>query len=284
MSAKDIKIKTYKPTSAGVRHKTGLVTSNLLAKKRPEKSLTEPLRKKAGRSRGKITVRHRGGGHKRQYRIIDFKRTKRDVSAQVVAIEYDPNRSAHLALVEYEDGERRYILYVDGLKVGDAIVAAEKVSVNPGNAAPLKNLPVGTVIHNVELTPGKGGQIIRSAGTSATLMARDRGLAQLKMPSGEIRFVSENCWATVGVVGNPGHNVIKIGKAGRKRHMGFRPTVRGTAMPAGEHPHGGGEGRTGTGRPSKTVYGKPAHGKKTRKPNRKSNRLIVQGRKKRRRK
>ncbi len=283
MQSNNVKIKTFKPTSAGVRHKTVLTTKDLLTKKRPEKSLTQPLRKKAGRSRGKITVRHRGGGHKRQYRLVDFKRSKRDVWAKVVAIEYDPNRSAHLALLEYEDGERGYILHPNGLSIGDKVIAAEKVPVNPGNAAPLKKLPVGTVVHNIELTPGKGGQIVRSAGLGATLMARDRGFIQLKMASGEIRLVSENCWATVGTVGNPGHNVIKLGKAGRKRHLGIRPTVRGTAMPAGVHPHGGGEGRTGTGRPAKTVYGKPAYGKKTRKPKRQSNRLILQDRRKKRR-
>lgn len=284
MGTNNVKIKTFKPTSAGVRHKTTLVTKGLLAKKRPEKSLTQALHKKAGRSRGKITVRHRGGGHKRQYRIIDFKRSKKDVFAEVLAIEYDPNRSSHIALLEYEDGERGYILHPNGLTIGDKVLAADKVPVNPGNASPLSRLPVGTIVHNVELTPGKGGQIVRSAGMGATLMSRDRGMAQLKMPSGEIRLVSESCWATVGTVGNSGHNVVKLGKAGRKRHLGIRPTVRGTAMPAGAHPHGGGEGRTGTGRPSKTVFGKPAHGKKTRKPKKHSDRLILQDRRKKRRK
>lgn len=284
MSTKHIKIKKYKPTSAGVRHQTSLDHSGLLTKKRPEKRLTKPLKKNAGRGRGKITVRHRGGGHKRLYRIIDFKRSKHDVSAEVVAIEYDPNRSSHIALLQYEDGERRYILHPEGLQVGDNVLAAEKVPVRVGNAAPLTGIPIGTVVHNIELTPGKGGQIVRSAGMGATLMARDRGYAQIKMPSGEIRLVSEKCWATIGAVGNSGHSLIKLGKAGRKRHLGWRPTVRGTAMSAGDHPHGGGEGRTGTGRPSKTVYGKPAHGKKTRKPNKYSDRLILKSRKRKRKK
>lgn len=279
MSKKNIKVRTYKPTSPGVRHRTDVDLSGVITKKKPEKSLTEALPKKSGRSRGKISVRHRGGRHKRLYRKIDFKRSKRDVSAEVIAIEYDPNRSANIALLEYEDGTRGYILHTEGLEVGAKVIAANKVAVKPGNAAPLKSLPVGTVVHNIELTPGKGGQIVRSAGMGATLMAKDKGFAQIKMPSSEVRLVSENCWATVGALGNAGHSLVKLGKAGRSRHRGRRPSVRGTAMPAGEHPHGGGEGRTGTGRPSRTVYGKIAHGKKTRRPKKKSNRLILKRRK-----
>lgn len=276
-----IKPKRYKPTSAGVRHMTTLDHSAVLTKKRPEKKLTAPLPKKGGRSRGKITVRHQGGGHKRLYRTIDFKRDKRDVSAEVVAIEYDPNRSAHIALLSYEDGERRYILWPEGLSVGDTVVSAQKVAVQAGNAASLTTIPVGTIVHNVELTPGKGAQFIRSAGMGATLMGRDRGFAQLRMPSGEIRLVPETAWATIGRIGNAEHSLIKLGKAGKKRHLGVRPSVRGTAMSAGDHPHGGGEGRTGTGRPAKTVYGKQAHGKRTRN-NKKTDMFILQRRKKRR--
>ncbi len=276
-----IKVKRYKPTSAGIRHQVSLDASAVLTSKRPEKSLVQRLPKKSGRSRGKITVRHRGGGHKRLYRVIDFKRDKYDAPAEVIAIEYDPNRSAHLALLAYEDGERRYILWPEGLSVGDTVIAAKKVSVNPGNASPLKSIPLGTLVHNIETVPGKGGQLVRSAGAGATLMGRDKGLAQLRMPSGEIRLIPEEAWATIGTLGNAEHGLIKLGKAGRRRNLGWRPAVRGTAMSAGDHPHGGGEGRTGAGRPSKTVYGKPAHGKKTRKPKNKTNRLIIARRNKR---
>ena len=271
-------IKTYKPTSPGVRQKTGF-TFEEITKKKPERQLTKSLKKHAGRSRGKITVRRRGGGAKRLYRTIDFKRDKRDILAKVAAIEYDPNRSANIALLFYVDGEKRYILAPKDLKIGDTVCAGEKVEKKLGNAMPLSSMTLGSIIHNIELTPGKGGQLVRGAGNSAKLMSKENGLAQIRLPSGEIRLIKESCFATLGQMGKPEHNLINIGKAGRARHMRRRPKVRGTAMPAGEHPHGGGEGRTGPGRPSKTYKGKKAHGKKTRKKKKYSNRNIVKRRK-----
>lgn len=271
-------IKSYKPTGPGRRFRTGL-TYDELTHQRPERSLVVPLKKHAGRSRGKITVRRRGGRSKRLYRIVDFKRDKREIIAKVMAIEYDPNRSARIALLKYADGEKRYIVSPVALKEGDEVMAGEGAEIKVGNALPLSRVPVGSVIHNIELTPGKGGQLVRSAGSAATLMAREGGNAQIRFPSGEIRIVLERCYATIGQISNPEHAIVKIGKAGRARHLGRRPKVRGTAMPAGEHPHGGGEGRTGPGRPKKTYTGKPAHGKKTRKKKKKSDRLIVKKRK-----
>ncbi len=271
-------IKTHKPTSAGRRHRTDLADEEI-TKKEPNKGLTTFLKKHAGRSRGKITVRRRGGGAKRLYRVIDFKRNKREIPAKVEAIEYDPNRSANIALITYVDGEKRYILAPKGLKVKDVVCAGEKVEKKIGNAMPLLKMPLGAVIHNIEITPGRGGQLVRSAGGAATLMSREQGFAQIRLASGEIRLVKEACFATLGQVGKTEHSLIKLGKAGRSRHMRRRPKVRGTAMPAGEHPHGGGEGRTGPGRPSKTYKGKSAHGKKTRNKKKYSNRYIVKRRK-----
>lgn len=279
-----ITTKRFTPTSPGVRHQVSINAKRLLTKKRPEKNLTEFIKNKAGRSRGKITVRHRGGGHKKLYRIVDFKREQRGVSGEVTAIEYDPNRNAFIALITFDSGEKTYILWPKGLQVGDSVIASESVPVQPGNAAPLKNIPIGTTIHNIELTPGKGGQIVRSAGMGAVLMAKDRGFAQLRMPSGEIRLVPEKSWATIGEVGNSEYSLKKWGKAGRRRNKGWRPSVRGTAMSAHDHPHGGGEGRSGAGGPTKTLWGKPAHGKKTRQPNKYSDRMILSSRKKKRRK
>lgn len=271
-------IKTHKPTSPGKRHRTDL-TYEEITKKKPEKRLTTSLKKHAGRSRGKITVRRRGGGAKRLYRIIDFKRDKRDIPAKITAIEYDPNRSANIALLTYTDGEKRYILAPKGLKIGDEVCAGEKVEKKIGNAMPLIKMPIGSVIHSIELTYGKGGQLVRGAGNAATLMAREGGFAQIRLPSGEIRLIRQNCYATLGQIGKQEHNLVKLGKAGRIRHKGKRPKVRGTAMPAGEHPHGGGEGRTGPGRPSKTYKGKSAHGKKTRKKRKYSDKYIIKRRK-----
>lgn len=271
-------IKRHKPTSPGRRSRTDL-TREEITKDKPEKSLTKPLKKTGGRSRGKITMRHRGGGHKRQYRVIDFKRHDRKGDAtKVIAIEYDPNRSANIALVQYQDGEKRYILAPLGLEVGQEIVANEQVRVKVGNAAPLKNLPLGTEVHNVELKPGQGGRLVRSAGQRAILQAKEGRYAQLKLPSGEIRLVPQESWAAIGQVGNVDHGSVTIGKAGRKRHLGRRPKVRGTAMPAGEHPHGGGEGRTGPGRIPRTYKGKKFKGIKTRKKGKHSDRYIVKRR------
>ena len=275
---KKMAIKIHKPTSPGRRHRTDL-TYEEITKKKSNKGLTISLKKHAGRSRGKITVRHRGSGAKRLYRIIDFKRNKQDILAKVAAIEYDPNRSANIALLHYVDGEKRYILAPKGLKVGDEICAGEKVEKKIGNAMPLSKMPVGASIHNIEITPGRGGQLVRSAGGAATLMSREQGFAQIRLASGEIRLVKEACFATLGQVGKTEHSLVKIGKAGRARHMGRRPEVRGTAMAAGDHPHGGGEGRTGPGRPSKTYKGKSAHGKKTRKKKKYSSKYIITRRK-----
>ena len=271
-------VKKYKPTTPGRRHRSDLDFSDL-TKKKPEKGLTKKISYKAGRnSTGKITVRHRGGRHKRLYRVIDFKRDKKDISAKVVAIEYDPNRTAHIALLHYLDGEKRYILAPQKLKLGQVIIASDKAPAKPGNALTLKNIPVGSLIHNIELTPGKGGQLVRSAGTAAVLQSKDK-TAVLKLPSGEIRQASLSCYATIGEIGNPELKNIKLGKAGRKRHLGFRPAVRGVAMHPGAHPHGGGEGRSGIGMPSPlSPWGKKTLGKKTRRKKKYSNKLIIKDR------
>lgn len=275
-------VKVYKPTSAGRRDMTGH-TFEEITKSKPERALTEPLRKKGGRNNtGRITVRHRGGGHKRRYRLIDFKRDKMDARAEVLAIEYDPNRSARIALVQYEDGEKRYVIAPIGLKVGDFIGNGAKATLRPGNALPIKDIPLGTQIHNIELQPGKGGQLARAAGTSAQLLAKEGAYAQVRLPSGEVRLVHERCMATIGQVGNTDHGNIKLGKAGRRRWMGWRPTTRGIAMDPSSHPHGGGEGRSGIGMPApKTPWGKIALGKRTR-SNKRTQPFIVRRRGKRR--
>lgn len=272
-------IKTFNPYTPSRRNMTGSDFAEI-TKATPEKSLLVSLNKTAGRNnQGKITVRHHGGGSRRKYRIIDFKRRKDDVPATVVAIEYDPNRTANIALICYADGEKAYILAPNGLTVGTKIMNGEKAEVRVGNCLPLQNIPIGTQIHNIELYPGKGGQLVRSAGNSAQLMAKEGKYATLRLPSGEMRMVPIICRATVGQVGNIDHELINIGKAGRKRHMGIRPTVRGSVMNPNDHPHGGGEGKTGIGRPGPlTPWGKPALGLKTRKKNKKSNKLIVRSR------
>ena len=272
-------IKTYKPTTAA-RRNMSVTDYTSLSKNGPEKSLLAPLDKKAGRnSYGRITVRHRGGGNRKKYRIIDFKRQKHDVEATVLGIEYDPNRSAFIALVQYEDGEKRYILVPHGLKAGDKVVSGAGADIKPGNALPLKNIPVGTFIHNVELYPGKGAQLARAAGIMAQLMAKENGMALLRLPSGELRNVPESCMASIGQVSNIDHENVKIGKAGRKRHMGWRPTVRGSVMNPNDHPHGGGEGKSPVGRPGPvTPWGKPALGYKTRKKKNRSDKFIVKRR------
>jgi large subunit ribosomal protein L2 len=271
-------IKVYRPTSAGRRGMTG-ATFDEITKTKPEKSLVLPLKKQAGRnSQGRITVRHRGGGAKRRLRVIDFKRDKLGVPGKVAAIEYDPNRSARIALIHYADGDKRYILAPIGLKVGDTVKAGEDAEIRPGNALPMRRIPSGTLIHNVEMQPGKGGQMVRSAGMSAQIVALEGDYALLRLPSGESRRVRSNCMATIGQVGNVDHQGIKLGKAGRKRWLGIRPTVRGSAMTPRDHPHGGGEGRSPVGMPGpKTPWGKPALGYKTRKP-KASDRLIVKRR------
>jgi len=275
-------VKVYKPTSAGRRDMTGH-SFDEITRSRPERSLTEAIRKKGGRNnQGRITIRHRGGGHKRRYRIIDFKRDKFDSTAQVVSIEYDPNRSARIALLKYEDGEKRYIIAPLGLRVGDTVGNGEKANLRIGDAIQIRNIPVGTQIHNIELLPGKGAQLARSAGTSAQLLAKEGIYAQVRMPSGEVRLIHERCMATIGQVGNTDHGNVKLGKAGRRRWMGWRPTVRGSAMAPNAHPHGGGEGRTGIGMPGpKTPWGKPALGKRTR-VNKRTDKFIVRRRGKRR--
>jgi large subunit ribosomal protein L2 len=274
-------IKKFKPTSPAMRHVTVLV-SDEITKHEPEKSLLAPLKKNAGRnSQGKITIRHRGGGARRKYRLIDFKRTKDGIPAKVAGIEYDPNRSANIALLVYADGEKRYILSPLGLKVGDVVESGEKADIKVGNALKLKDIPVGTVVHNIELKAGKGGQMVRSAGVGAQLMAKEGKYALLRLPSGEMRNVHSECRATVGQVGNVEYFNVTIGKAGRKRHMGIRPTVRGSVMNPCDHPHGGGEGRAPIGRSGPvTPWGKPALGYKTRKKNKASDKLIVSRRKK----
>ena len=269
-------IKVYNPTT-NARRGMSVTDYSELSKVAPEKSLLRPLKKNSGRNNyGRITVRHHGGGNRRKYRVIDFKRTKFDVEATVKTLEYDPNRSAHIALIEYADGVKSYILAPVGLKVGDKIEAGPNADIKPGNALPLTNIPVGTFIHNVELYPGKGGQLARAAGNAAQLMAKEGVYALLRLPSGELRNVPVNCMATVGQVGNTDHENVKIGKAGRTRHLGIRPTVRGSVMNPNDHPHGGGEGKSPIGRPGPvTPWGKPALGYKTRKKKKQSNKLIV---------
>ena len=273
-------IKFYKPTTPGRRNMTTVDYSGL-SKVAPERSLLEPIKKNAGRnSYGRITVRHRGGGNRRKYRVIDFKRERFGITATVLTLEYDPNRSAFIALVQYEDGEKRYIIAPQDLKVGDKIVSGPEADIKPGNALPLINIPVGTFLHNIELYPGKGAQLARSAGNTAQLMAKENGMALLRLPSGELRNVPANCMATVGVVSNPEHANVNYGKAGRKRHMGWRPTVRGSVMNPCDHPHGGGEGKSPIGRPGPvTPWGKPALGYKTRQKNKRTDKYIVKRRK-----
>ena len=272
-------IKSYKPTSPARRQMT-VTDYTGLSKVAPEKSLLEPLKKNSGRnSYGRITVRHRGGGNRTKYRVIDFKRNKTGMNAEVMTLEYDPNRSAHIALIKYEDGTKAYILAPNGLRVGDTVRAGEDADIKPGNALPLSAIPVGTVIHNIELYPGKGAQLVRSAGNMAQLMAKENGYALVRLPSGELRNVSARCMASIGQVGNVDHENVSIGKAGRKRHMGWRPTVRGSVMNPCDHPHGGGEGKSPIGRPGPvTPWGKPTLGYKTRKKHHPSNKFIVKRR------
>ena len=272
-------IKTYKPTTPGRRGMT-VVDYSGLSKVAPEKSLLETVKKHSGRnSYGRITVRHKGGGNRKKYRIIDFKRNKLNMDAEVVTLEYDPNRTAFIALVKYEDGEKRYILAPEGLKVGDKVRSGADADIKPGNTLPMVNIPVGTVIHNVELHPGKGAQLVRSAGNMAQLMAKENGYAMVRLPSGELRNVPENCMATIGVVSNADHSNANLGKAGRTRHMGIRPTVRGSVMNPNDHPHGGGEGKSPVGRPGPvTPWGKPAMGYKTRKTKNATDKCIVKRR------
>jgi large subunit ribosomal protein L2 len=272
-------IRVYKPTSPG-RRLMSVLSFEEITQKASVKSLLAPNKKHAGRNKqGKITVRHKGGGHKTKYRLIDFKRNKLNVPAKVAGIEYDPNRSAFIALLHYLDGEKRYILAPLGLKVGDMVVAGEDADIIPGNALPIANIPVGTLIHNIELRPGSGGQLVRSAGAYAQLMAKEGSYAQVRLPSGEVRRVPINGYATIGTVGNTDHENVRIGKAGRSRNMGIRPTVRGSVMNPVDHPHGGGEGKSPIGMPSPvTPWGKPALGLKTRKRKKYSNRLIVKRR------
>ena len=273
-------IKTYRPTTPARRQMTVSGFDGIDKHARPEKSLTEVQKKNSGRnSYGRITVRHQGGGNRQKYRVIDFKRNKPDMPAKVLRLEYDPNRSAYIALLEYEDGERRYILAPVGLKAGDTVVSGAASDIKVGNALPLENIPVGTVIHNIELYPGKGAQLVRGAGVSAQLMAKENGMATVRLPSGESRKVRLGCMATVGQVGNVDHANISIGKAGRKRHMGVRPTVRGSVMNPVDHPHGGGEGKSPVGRPGPvTPWGKPALGYKTRKTKNATDTYIVKRR------
>ena len=273
-------IKTFKPYTPARRNMTVSAFEGVDKKAKPERSLVETLKKNAGRnSYGHITVRHRGGGNKRKYRIIDFKRQKLDMFATVERLEYDPNRSAFIALIKYEDGTLSYILAPNGLKAGDKVISSAAADIKPGNCLPIANIPVGTVIHNVELQPGHGAQLVRSAGTAAQLMAKEGELAQVRLPSGEVRYVRTNCCACIGQVGNLDHENVHIGKAGRKRHMGIRPTVRGSVMNPNDHPHGGGEGRAPVGRPGPvTPWGKPAMGYKTRKTKNRTNKFIVKRR------
>lgn len=273
-------IKKFNPTSPARRFMS-VSDFEEITKTKPEKSLVVSLKSQAGRNNyGKITVRHRGGGHKRKYRIIDFKRDKVNIPAKVAAIEYDPNRTANIALLHYADGEKRYIISPNGLKVGDTIVSSENADIKAGNTLPLRNIPVGTFIHNIELKAGKGGQLVRSAGNAAQLMAKEGNYAQIRLPSGEVRQVRIECKATIGQVGNVEHEIISIGKAGRKRHMGIRPTVRGSAMNPVDHPHGGGEGKSPIGMPSPmTPWGKPALGLKTRNKKKASSKFIIKRRK-----
>ncbi|MDY6873120.1 MAG: 50S ribosomal protein L2 [Chloroflexota bacterium] len=273
-------VKVYKPKTPGTRHKTSY-TFEEITKTTPERALIVPLKKNAGRNMfGRVTVRHRGGGHKRYIRLVDFKRDKFDIPAKVAAIEYDPNRTARLALLHYADGEKRYIVAPVGLRVGDTVLSGQEVDIRPGNSLPLANIPVGTTIHNIELSPGTGGQMVRSAGTSAQLLAKEGKYAHVRLPSGEVRLVLQECHASIGQVGNVDHANIKLGKAGRKRHMGWRPSLRGSAMSPRDHPHGGGEGRSPIGMPSpKSPWGKPTLGKKTR-HNKRTDKYIVRHRSK----
>ncbi|SRR5690606_16982611 len=276
-------VKVYKPTSPGRRSMSG-PTFEEVTRTKPEKSLVSGLRKRGGRNfRGKITIRHRGGGHKRRYRQIDFKRDKKGVPARVATIEYDPNRSARIALLNYVDGEKRYIVAPLGLRVGDRVISDDRTEIRPGNTMPMKNIPTGTQVHNVELYPGRGGQMVRAAGTSAQIIAKEGNYATLRLPSGEERLVHQECRATIGQVGNVEHGNISLGKAGRKRYLGIRPGVRGSAMSPRDHPHGGGEGRSPIGMPSpKTPWGKPAMGKRTRR-NKSTDKYIFRRRSKKRR-
>ncbi len=273
-------IKEYKPTTPGFRGKS-VQRHEEVTKKKPEKSLVVGLRKKAGRNNtGKITMRRRGGGHKRLYRIIDFKRDKRDIPAKVKAIEYDPNRSAHIALLTYNDGAKRYIIAPVGLKVGDTVTAGENAEIKIGNALPIKNIPLGSIIHNIELFPGRGAMLVRSAGGGAQLLAKEGKYAHVKLSSGEVRMINLNCWATIGQVSNVDHGNINLGKAGTSRHLGIRPSVRGVVMNPVDHPHGGGEGKSPIGHPGPlTPWGKPTLGYRTRKKNKTSGKYIVRRRK-----
>ena len=272
-------IMKYKPTSPG-RRNMSVLTFEEITKKTPEKSLTTVLKKNSGRNNnGRITVRHQGGGNKKKYRIIDFKRNRLDDVATVMSIEYDPNRSANIALIQYEDGQKAYIIAPVDLQVGMTVVSSATADIKPGNCLPIANIPVGTLIHNIELYPGKGAQLVRSAGGTAQLMAKEDGMAQVRMPSGEVRLIRLDCKASIGQIGNLDHENVIIGKAGRKRHMGIRPTVRGSVMNPNDHPHGGGEGRAPIGRPSPvTPWGKPTLGYKTRAKKAKSNKFIVKRR------
>jgi large subunit ribosomal protein L2 len=272
-------IKVYKPVTPGLRDMTGYSFEEITKGKTPERSLLINRREYAGRNnQGRVTVRHRGAGHRQFIRIVDYKRDKRGISAKVSAIEYDPNRTARLALLVYADGEKRYIVAPVGLKVGDVVMSGSQAEIRPGNCLPISNIPVGTMIHNIEIKEGKGGQLVRSAGTSAQLLAKEGDYAQIRMPSGEVRLIRQVCYATIGQVGNLEHSNVKLGKAGRKRHMGIRPTVRGTAMSPRDHPHGGGEGRQPTGMPGpKSPWGKPTRGYKTRR-NKSTNQFIVRRR------
>ena len=273
-------VKTVKPTTPGQRQKS-VSTFEEITKSKPEKSLVRPLKKSGGRNnKGRITSRRRGGGHKRQYRIIDFKRNKFDIPANVAAIEYDPNRSARIVLLHYTDGEKRYILSPHGIKVGDQVISSQKKApLKIGNCLPLSKIPSGLFVHNVELVPGKGAQMVRSAGAGAQVLAKDAGMVTLKLPSGEVRMVDEKCMVTIGEVGNKSHETVKIGKAGRSRWLGRRPKVRGVAMNPVDHPMGGGEGKSSGGRHPTTPWGKPTKGYKTRKKNKTSNRYITKRRK-----
>jgi len=273
-------VKKYKPVTPGQRGMTGY-TFEEITKTKPERSLIVPLRKSGGRNAyGRVTVRHRGGGHRRYIRIVDFKRDKRGIPARVAAIEYDPNRTARLALLFYADGEKRYIIAPLGLKVGDTVLSGPDAEIRPGNSLPISNIPVGTMIHNIELKEGRGGQMVRSAGAAAQLLAKEGDYAQVRLPSGEVRLVRQACYATIGQVGNVDHGNVKLGKAGRKRHMGMRPTVRGSAMTPRDHPHGGGEGRQPIGLPGpKSPWGKPTLGYKTRR-NKSTDKYIVRHRSK----
>ncbi len=271
--------KKYNPTSPARRH-MAVPSFDEVTKYVPEKSLLTVLKKNAGRnSYGRITVRHQGGGNKKKYRIIDFRRTKTDMPAKVIGIEYDPNRTAYIALIQYEDGVKSYIIAPSGLTDGDTVYTGAGSDIKPGNTMPISVIPVGTMIHNIELYPGKGGQLVRSAGAAAQLMAKENGMAQVRLPSGEVRLVRLDCQATIGTVGNIEHDTVKIGKAGKKRHMGIRPTVRGSVMNPCDHPHGGGEGKSPVGRPSPvTPWGKPALGYKTRNKKARTNKFIVKSR------